>query len=225
MAVVRLGTQTLVTPTSSPFDLENSWDEIRVAGKLWPPEISSHDYAKFTIKGAKRAYKWDIQEGFGVQGCVEVYRGWTPQPFSIEFFLWDSELYRAWADFQPVFQYDGTKRITQQPINISHPMLANLAIRQVIVEDIGAIEMVDASARMFSVTVSLREFFPPRKIIAAAPADAASTGDPNKPKNTPIDQALIDENARLTATLAAQAGTTNPTPPQTIPFDKLPFSQ
>jgi len=223
MAVVRLGTQTLVTPTSSPFDLENSWDEIRVAGKLWPPENNSHDYAKFTIKGAKRAYKWDIQEAIGVQGTIEIYRGWTPQPFSIEFFLWDSELYRAWADFQPVFQYDGTKRRTQQPINISHPMLANLAIRQVIVEDIGAIEMVDASSRMFSVTVSLREFFPPRPIIAAAPADAASTGDPNKPVNSPRDQQLIDDNAKLTKQLAALNGGTNPTGPQTLPTPTPPF--
>ena len=225
MAVVRLGTQTLVTPTSSPFDLENSWDEIRVAGKLWPPEINSHDYAKFTIKGAKRSYKWEIQDGLGIQGAVEIYRGWTPQPFSIEFFLWDSELYRAWADFQPVFQYDATKQRTQQPINISHPMLANLGIRQVIVEDIGAIEMTDASSRMFSVTVSLREFFPPRKIIAAAPADAASTGDPNKPNKSPDIQQREGKIAELRAAGVAQAGTTNPTPPQTIPFDKLPFSQ
>jgi len=223
MAIVRLGTQTLITPTSSPFDLENSWDEIRVADKLWPPEINSHDYAKFTIKGAKRSYKWEIQDGLGIQGAVEIYRGWTPQPFSIEFFLWDSELYRAWADFQPVFQYDATKQRTQQPISIAHPMLANLAIRQVIVEDVGAIEMVDAAARMFSVTVSLREFFPPRQIIAAAPADAASTGDPNKPANSPRDQQLIDRAAILTKKLGAQVGGTLPVPPQSLPFDKLPF--
>ena len=223
MAVVRLGTQTLVTPTSSPFDLENSWDEIRVAGKLWPPEINSHDYAKFTIKGAKRSYKWEIQDGLGIQGAVEIYRGWTPQPFSIEFFLWDSELYRAWADFQPVFQYDATKQRTQQPINISHPMLANLGIRQVIVEDIGAIEMTDASSRMFSVTISLREFFPPRKIIAAAPADAASTGDPNKPNKSPDIQQREDKIAGMRAAGVAQAGTTNPTDPQTLPTPTPPF--
>lgn len=224
MATINLGTQNLILPTASPFDGGGSWDEITVAGQLWPPENGSHDYAKFSIKGAKRAYKWEIQDGLGIQGAVEVYRGWTPQPFTIEFFLWDSELYRQWLDFQPLFQYDATKQRTQQPIKISHPMLANLGIRQVIVEDIGAVEMVDAASRMFSVTVSLREFFPPRPVAASSP-DAASTGDPNKPAASPAVQIRTDRIAQLTKQVAAQSGGTNPSPPQTIPVESLPFAK
>jgi len=210
-----------IDQAASPFALPEAWDQITIAGQVWPPTSSGYRSAKFDIKGAKRAYKWEVQDGLGVQGAVEIYRGWTPQPFTIEFFLWDSALYAAWIQFQPLFAYNARKTVPI-PIQLNHPMLQNLGISQVIVEDIGAIEMVDPSARMFSVTVSLREFFPPRAVAPATP-DAASNGKPQDPNDDPVAVQLQAQLALLIPAAAAATGGVVPANPGVLPAPAPPF--
>ena len=172
-----------IDAAASPFALPETWDRITIAGQVWPPPESGYTSARIKIAGAKRAYKWDVKDGLGLQGALETYRGMTPPAFTITFWLWSDALYTAWLNFQPLLQYNGVKW-QPKPVGIYHPQLANLGIYQVITEDIGAIEMVDESARLFAVTVTLREFFNPLPVPATTP-DATSNGDPSLPQEDP----------------------------------------
>ena len=172
-----------IDAAASPFGLPETWDRIVIAGQTWPPQSSGYTSTKIKISGAKRAYKWDVKDGLGLQGALETYRGQTPPAFTVTFWIWDSALYTAWLSFQPLMQYNGVK--TQpKPISIYHPLLANLGIYQVIVEDISGVEMVDEPARLFAVTVTMREFFQPLPVPATTP-DATSNGDPALPQEDP----------------------------------------
>lgn len=159
---------------TSPFALPEVWDAVTVAGQVW--------HGKIEIKGARRAYKWDIKDGMGQQGALETYRGQTPTPFTITFYIWEDAQYTAWLSFVKLFQYNAVK--TQpKPVAIYHPMLDTLGIGQILCEDIGAVEKVSEDL-MFSVTVSLREFFRPLPVSPVTP-DAASNGDPNDDRTDP----------------------------------------
>jgi hypothetical protein len=159
---------------ASPFALPEVWDAVTVAGKVWTGKVE--------IKGAKRAYKWDIKDGMGLQGALETYRGQTPTPFTITFYIWTDAMYAAWLDFVKLFQYNGVK-FQPKPVSIYHPQLDTLGIGQILCEDIGAVEKVSDDL-MFSVTVSLREFFRPLPVSPVTP-DAASNGDPNDDRTDP----------------------------------------
>ena len=135
-----------IDAAASPFALPQTWDQIQIAGHVWPPRESGYTSARIKIAGAKRAYKWDVKDGLGLQGALETYRGQTPPAFTVTFFIWTDALYAAWLSFQPLLQYNGVK-FQPKPVSIYHPQLANLGIYQVITEDIGEVEMVDEASR------------------------------------------------------------------------------
>lgn len=86
----------------SPFTDPVAWDTLRVGGVEW--------FGKFEIRGAKRAYKWDVKDGLGLQGAIETYRGQTPPPFTITFYLWANVHFDAWPDFSAQFKYNAAKQ-------------------------------------------------------------------------------------------------------------------
>ena len=171
---------------TSPFDLPEVWDAVTVAGQVWQGKVE--------IKGARRSYKWDIKDGMGQQGALETYRGQTPTPFTLTFFIWTSAQYTQWLSFVKLFQYNGFK-FRPNPVTIYHPQLDVLGIGQIITEDIGAVEKVSDDL-MFSVTVSLREFVRPLPVSPVTP-DAASNGDP-------ADDGLSPRNKKLVSQIGAQ---------------------
>ena len=168
---------------TSPFATPETWDRIKVADKVWPPPETGYVSAKIKIAGAKRIFVWDIKDGPGVQGAISTYRGIKTAEFTVTFYLWDSVLYNAWIGYQGLFQYNGVKN-APNPVVIYHPMLANLGISQMVCEDIGPVEMIDEAARLFAVTVTLREFKLPQTVPATT-ADAALEKDPQLPQEDP----------------------------------------
>ena len=218
MATIEIGAY------ASPFAVPEVWDQIQVAGQFWPPPSSGHTSARIKISGAKRAYKWDVKDGQGLQGAYETYKGLTLPTFTITFFIWTNELYAAWDTFQTYFQYrpvTDPKQLSQvNPVSIYHPQLANLGIYEVITDDIGQVEMVDEAARMFAVTVTLREFRKPLPIVAST-ADASSNGDPANPAEDPRIVRATQELAVVNAQLA-QTGLLG-TNPQSITPPPPPF--
>jgi hypothetical protein len=86
----------------SPFTDPVAWDTIRVAGVEW--------FGKFEIRGAKRAFKWDVKDGLGLQGAIETYRGQTPPPFTINFYLWADQHFDQWPEFIALFNYNAAKQ-------------------------------------------------------------------------------------------------------------------
>jgi len=85
----------------SPFTNPIAWDTIAVMGRKW--------FGKFDIRGAKRAYKWDIKDGMGLEGWLSWYRGWTGPSFTITFYLWADVHFDLWTDFFSPFLYDAHK--------------------------------------------------------------------------------------------------------------------
>lgn len=89
----------------SPFTNPIAWDTITVSGREW--------FGKFDIRGAKRAYKWDIKDGMGLEGWLSWYRGWTGPAFTITFYLWADVHFDLWQDFFSPFLYDAHKQPAQ----------------------------------------------------------------------------------------------------------------
>lgn len=85
----------------SPFTNPIAWDTITVSGREW--------FGKFDIRGAKRAYKWDIKDGMGLEGWLSWYRGWTGPAFTITFYMWADIHFDQWTDFFSPFLYDAHK--------------------------------------------------------------------------------------------------------------------
>lgn len=197
---------------ASPFDLPAVWDQITVGGRVWGPN------RKVEIKGAKRAYKWDVKDGMGQQGALETYRGQTPPPFSIVFYLLTSQDYTDWLSFQKLFRYDGVK-FAPTPVSVFHPMLDALGIYQIICEDIGAVTKASDDL-LFTVEVNVREFFRPLPVSAVTP-DAALNADPNDNDVDPRVRARQARNA--TAQTAYDNALSDPSSPQLLPRNRPPF--
>lgn len=207
--------------SASPFEQPKLWDSITVAGVTWGVDAENPLGRKLEIKGAKRAYKWDVKDGMGQQGALETYRGQTPPPFTIVFYIYTAQLYAQWLTFKKLFEYNAVK-FQPKPVSIFHPTLDALGIYQVICEDIGEVERVSDDL-MFSATVSLREFFRPLPVSATTP-DAASNGDPADDFTSPEVKRLQAEAGTLqTAYNNAYA---NPAKdPQNLPKPKPPFKR
>jgi len=178
-----------LSSAESPWSNPTAWDTL----VLKPGSKPSNWYGKFDIMGAKRSYKWDVQDGLGLQGAVELYRGRTPPPFSIKFYLWADEQYASFLQFLSSFLYDPTK-LNVQPVTIYHPKLTNLGIDQVICESVGAIDK-ESDDLMFSCTVDLREFFPPIAFPTQSPDSAADAEE--SPFLTPENKALLTQIGSL----------------------------
>lgn len=194
---------------NSPFVIPDPgavhpWDEITVASQKWGASVQTPLGRKFEIKGAKRAYKWQIRDGMGLQGSPQVYWGWlAPHTFTITFYMFTQDEYAQWVDFQSLFMYDATPgKFPRQPtaVSIYHPMLSILGITGVLTEDVGAVEK-QSDDKVYTVVVTLREFRNPIPIIPNVP-DTASTVDPSNPNLTPrqlADKAKLDAAIRRNA--------------------------
>lgn len=182
-------TQPVITiQGSTPLTDPVSWDTIIVSGVKW--------FGKVDIRGAERSYKWDIKDGLGLQGAIETYRGQTPSPFTIDFFLWTSEHFLAWQSFSLLFLYDGTRPGGVKPVDIFHPALVYLGIYQVICEGVGAPEKISDDL-MFRATVKLREYYPPPKVNTTRTPDAAAD-KPERRGEDPVIARLQRQLAQLT---------------------------
>ena len=198
--------------SASPFELPEVWDQITVAGQQWGPN------RKIEVKSAKRAYKWDVKDGMGQQGAIETYRGQTPPPFQLVFYIWTTEQYQHWVTFQKLFEYNAVK-FQPTPVSVFHPSLDRLGIYQILCEDIGALEKVSDDL-MFTVTVSVREFFRPLPVSPVTP-DAASNGDPEDNDVDPRVRARQVRNAN--AQTAYDNAKSQPGQPQILFNPKPPF--
>lgn len=179
--------------SATPFTDPVSWDTVRISGAPW--------FGKFEIKGAERSYKWDIKDGLGLQGAIETYRGQTPSPFEITFYLWTSEHFREWQIFSLFFRYDGaTPGVGVKPVDIFHPALNYIGIYQVICEGIGAPEKISDDL-MFSVSVKLREYFPPPQINTTVTPDSAAD-KPEGDGEDPVIARLQTQLGQLRQTVA-----------------------
>ena len=164
-------------------------------------------YGKFEIRRARRKYKWDLKDGAGLEGATLTYRGKRPEVFALEFFIWDDYMWTAWKAFSLAFQYKGVAGVVI-PVSIQHPALAALNISAVICEDLGGLEK-KSDDLMFSVTVMIREYFPPLLLIATDTPPGAVTTPPTSAGLTP-NPAIAALEAKIASLQAAAAALGTP---------------
>jgi hypothetical protein len=198
--------------------IAHPWDLLTVAGVEWGRSVETPFGRKFEIKGAKRAYKWQIRDGIGLQGSPQTYWGWlAPHTFTITFYMFTQDEYAQWVAFQTLFMYDASPG--KQPgglggypkaVSIYHPQLSILNIASVLTEDIGAVEK-QSDDKIYTVSVTLREFRNPIPIVPDT-ADATSTVDPT---NRNLDPRAATDQAELAKAAQRNAianGTAGPSP-------------
>lgn len=219
--------------SATPFTLDDqgrsAWDSVRIAGIDW--------YGKFEIKGAKRAYNWQINNGMGFYGATEILKGLAVPQFTITFYCWANDAgdspnsggcsnYREWQELIPRLEYSKasvslsatTYGANVKGIDIYHPSLVELGIYQLIVIDIGPMEK-QSEDKLFAATVTVCEFYTPIPITPAAPDASSNSEDLFAP--TPEQIALQAQIAIASGQLQA-LGTKGRTP-KTLPTNPPPF--
>lgn len=152
----------------SPFAFPEVWDQIVISGTRWSGKID--------VRGARRAYKWDIKDAPGIQGATQTYWGWKPERFTLVFGIWTDDQYTAWTQLVPLFRYDGVKPGSRvKPVNVYHPTLDTLGITQIICLHIGAVEKMSDDL-YYEVQVYVEEYAPPQQInVTQTPPAAIDT--------------------------------------------------
>jgi hypothetical protein len=88
---------------SSP--IADTWGSCKINGIQYVCPVDGY----FAIKGAERAYRWDIQDGMLLQGAIEFLRGVTPSQFTLEYTFWADEHYETYLEIAQNFQYNFSK--------------------------------------------------------------------------------------------------------------------
>ena len=178
--------------TVDPIANPEAWDVVTVSGIKSPGHCDLGD--------VERIYKWDVKEGRGTKGGTRTFVNQPPPSFDITFYLWEQAHFRTWGSFREALKYDPTKKETTA-FQIYHPALADLEIKTVCTEKIGAIK--DLGAGYYSLTVTFGEYLPPPKAsVVSTPTSAADSGDSADDAPDPVIVALQKE--RDAAALAAQ---------------------
>lgn len=149
----------------NPFDFPETWDVI-VTGQQTSPGICK-------VTGFKRAHEWDVKKGKGTLGGTLTFTGRPPAKGSVVFKLWLPSHFTAWDLFRPLLKYDPTRK-TVQAIDIYHPALADIDIKSVVTENIGAIE--HEGEGMYTISVDFIEYFPPPKASAVGTPSGSKSG-------------------------------------------------
>lgn len=186
----------------SPWAQPNIWDSFFASGIPW--------VGKVVIRGARRAYKWDVKPVPGLEGFNQTYRGKPHHSFAIDFYIWTDSMYTYWATvYQKLFQYIGSAGLVL-PVKVYHPSLTNLGITAVVADGVGAVEKMSDDL-MFKSTVDVHEFYPPVLVNVTTTPPAAAGANPNVPGVPPPQAAILQaEQSKAQAQQAAVLGISLP---------------
>lgn len=195
----------LTAPSSLPAPWEDplAWDQIEIAGRLWPGIVK--------VTGAEQIYKWQINEAKGADGATTAYQGGDIAKPKLTFVLWKGlddrggfvDYFAMWEAFQPILEASipppGSKK---DPIALSihHPAFRKARIGSCSVEKIGQV-LPDGNGGA-TVDVDLLVFRPPKK--AGGTVKGATNHAPGDRPKTEVEQAA-DNEAGMTTLLLASA--------------------
>lgn len=159
---------------------------------FWNPLTEPQDWVDFAgiqspgiadIVGASTPRSWDERDSYAVAGAFLVYHGKKLSHFSVKLRLYTPEDWDGWWALQPILAVLPRRGTRAKAIDITHPLLAAVGIRSVVVEDI--LQPEQTADGEWTIEIKLIEFRAP--VIAAVKADGA--------KATPADP----EDAQLEA--------------------------
>ncbi|MCC6557194.1 MAG: hypothetical protein IT372_29940 [Polyangiaceae bacterium] len=126
------------------------------------------------IAGASNPRDWDVRKGYGLSGATVVYTGDGLAKFSIKIFLWEDEHFEEWAEFK-VLVRKAPRGTRPKALDIYHPILEDLEISSVVVEDRSQLTPVQGEDGMFFVEVKFIQYRAPQ------PAVGKPDGSQSKP--------------------------------------------
>lgn len=140
-----------------------------IAGQLTPGVCE--------ITGANSPRKWDERGGYGYSGAIVVYHGTGLSHFTIGLTLYTIEDWNDWAKFKSVVaKAPFGKR--PRALDISHPVLAEVGITSIVVEDVNAPMQIDDG--VWLVEIKAIEYRNPKYTLAKPEGSAATPVDPRE---------------------------------------------
>lgn len=147
-----------------------------------------------SISGASIPYEWEVQKAYGMSGGVTIFKGRGIAKFTLTITLWDPLHFVAWEAFAKLLEppKPGLKLV----VEMSYPTLADLGIKAVAVENLGALER--QSNGVWTSASSLLEYRPPLPALVKPRGSVPSVDKaaPVPPK-TEADRALLEASKSL----------------------------
>lgn len=174
---------------------------------LWNPIDEPQDWVDFAgrrtpgiaeVVGAGSPRNWDERDSYAVAGAFLVYHGKKLSHFSVRVRLYTQQDWADWWAFVPTISALPRRGRPAQAIDITHPILAAIPIRAVVVEDILQPEQTNDGE--WTIEIKLIEFRPPIYSQAKAEGAVATPADPE-------DARLAELNDTVTANDQAYAET------------------
>ena len=149
--------------------LDNSLDKATIGGRLTPGICE--------IVGANSPRAWDERAGYGLSGAIVVFHGVKLSHFTIKFQLYTTQDWNDWHAFKPIVDKPpiGT---WQGPLDCAHPLLADLGIRSIVIEDVLVPEQSDDG--VWTIELKVIEFRGPKGALAKPEGSAATPVDPKE---------------------------------------------
>lgn len=165
---------------------------------FWNPIDEPQDWVDFSgqitpgladIVGAGSPRRWDERESYGLSGATVVYHGLKLAHFSVKLRLYTTQHWDDWYAFKPFIDRVPAGR-RQGPLDITHPLLAQVGIRSVVVEDVLAAEQTDDGE--WTIEIKLIEYRKP--VLSLAKPDGAKA-TPADPEDAELEQNRQQINA------------------------------
>jgi hypothetical protein len=143
----------------SPFRVPSIYDYVTIAGQRSPGLARVGRFV--------RKYPWDIKDGKGAFGStstlpgVPVVRGGP-----ISFVLWTDQHFQEWETWSAIFDYDPTKPVSLNAVDIDYPSLALIHLTSVVCQEIT--NPVHMGGGKWEAEIKLLEYHPPKPVAAVA---------------------------------------------------------
>lgn len=165
---------------------------------MWNPITEPWDFVDFAgqttpgiaeVVGASTPRRWDERESYGLSGALVVYHGLKLARFSVLIRLYTQQHWDDWYGFKPLVDKVPIGR-RQGPLDITHPLLQQLGIRSVVVEEV--VQPTQVEDGVWEIEVKLIEYRRPVLSLAKADGAKATPADPE-------DAEIAENKAQLDA--------------------------
>lgn len=153
----------------NPLDQSDAWDVVVLAGQASP---GPPGYAVVTGAGTPR--KLDERDGHGQSGATIAYTGDKISKFTVTIYLVETSDWNAWWQWRQLLAKPPAGTIPQA-LSIYHPVLAELGIDAVIIEEEGQPEP-DGDTGLWKVPIKMAQYRKPTPALAVP--QGASFADP-----------------------------------------------
>lgn len=161
----------------NPLDNPELYDFFLLAGQKSPGLCD--------VAGAGTPRTWDERKGYGLSGATIVYTGDGLAKFGIKIKLYTTEDFAAWDTFKLLLKKT-PRGVRPKAMDISHPLLEELGITSVVVEDL--LQGVQTADGEWTYEVKLKQYRAPLPTIGKPDGSASKADQPTA--QTEIDKTI-----------------------------------